>query len=61
MKDGKGGASSMHGRGEKSIKPLNGKPQHVIPLGRPGGRWKQNVKYDLKEPGGRVRIEFVLQ
>ena len=30
---------------------LVGKPERKIPLGRPSGRWEDNIKMDLREVG----------
>jgi len=57
--DWKGGASNANGGGERSINTLNRKHARKIPLGRPSRRWKENVKSDLKETGGRVWTQFI--
>jgi hypothetical protein len=41
-----GGVCSKHGRGEKCIRP-----ECKRPLGRPGGRWEDNIRMDLREVG----------
>jgi hypothetical protein len=33
---------------------LVGKPEGKRPLGRPRGRWEDNIKMDLQNVGGRV-------
>jgi hypothetical protein len=33
---------------------LMGKPEGKRPLGRPGRRWEDNIKMDLREVGGGV-------
>ena len=35
--------------GRSAFKILSGKPTGKIPLGRPGHRWKDNIRMDLKE------------
>jgi hypothetical protein len=55
----KGGARNANGEGERSINTLNRKHPHKIRLGRPSRRWKENVKLDLKETGGRVWTQFI--
>jgi len=37
------------GRGVYGV--LMGKPEGMIPLGRPGRRWEDNIKMDLQEVG----------
>ena len=37
--------------GRSAFKMLTGKPTGKIPLGRPRGRWEDNIKMDLKEIG----------
>jgi hypothetical protein len=50
-KDMKGGACSTHGGDEKCIQNLVGKHEGKSPLGRPGYRWEDNIKMDLREIG----------
>lgn len=47
------------GGGEKSINTLNCKHERKIPLVRPGRRWKENIKLDLKETGVRRWNQFI--
>jgi hypothetical protein len=35
---------------------LVGKPEGKIPLGRPRGRWEDNIKVDLQELGCGVMV-----
>jgi hypothetical protein len=45
-----GWACSTHGRHEKSIQILIGKPEGKRPLGRRSRRrWEDNIRMDLKE------------
>jgi hypothetical protein len=37
-----------------SCRILVGKPEGKRPLGRPGHRWEDNVKMDLKEVGSEI-------
>jgi hypothetical protein len=46
-----GGACSTHGRGEKNVQGLVGKPEGKRPLGRPRRRWENGIRMDLKELG----------
>jgi hypothetical protein len=46
-----GGACSTHGRGEKSVQVLVGKPEGKRPLGRPRHRWEDGVRMDFREIG----------
>jgi len=39
------------GEGRGVYRVLIGKPEGKIPLGRPGCRWKDNIKMDLQEMG----------
>jgi hypothetical protein len=39
----------MHGRDEKCIQNLGGKPEGKRPLGRPRRKWEDNVRMDLRE------------
>jgi hypothetical protein len=49
-----GEACSTHGRLENSIKILIGKPEGSRPYGRPGQKYEDNIKMDLKEIGWKV-------
>ena len=42
-------ARMEEGRGVHKV--LVGKPEGKIPLGRPRGRWKNNIKINLQEVG----------
>jgi hypothetical protein len=54
-----GGACGTHGRGEKSVQGLVGKPEGKRPLGRPRRRWEDGIRMDLREIGlGGVWIRF---
>jgi len=46
-----GGASCTHGRDEKYIKILVGKPKGKIPLGRLRRKWEDNIRMDLGDIG----------
>jgi hypothetical protein len=46
-----GGECGTHGRGEKSVKVLVGKPEGKRPLERPRRRWENGVRMDLREIG----------
>jgi hypothetical protein len=46
-----GWACGTHGRGEKNIQDLVGKPEVKKPLGRPRRRWKDGNRMDLREIG----------
>jgi len=43
-------AGHVEGTGERrgACRILVGKPERKRPLGRPGGRWEDNIKMDLK-------------
>jgi hypothetical protein len=41
----------MHGRGERCLQVLVGRPEGKRPLGRPRHRWEDNIKMDLREIG----------
>jgi hypothetical protein len=43
--------TATHGRDERCIKILVGKPEGRRPLGRPRRRWEDNIKVDLWEIG----------
>ena len=40
------------GEGRVVHRVLVGKPEGKRPLGRPGRRWEDNIKMDLREMGG---------
>jgi hypothetical protein len=42
---------ALMGEMRNAYKILVGKPEGKRPLGRPGGRWKNSVKMDLREIG----------
>jgi hypothetical protein len=46
-----GGASSIHGTGEKCFKILVTEPEGKRALGKPKPAWEDNIKMDLKEIG----------
>jgi hypothetical protein len=46
-----GRACGTHGRGEKILKVLVGKPQEKRPLGRPRHKWEDGIRMDLREIG----------
>jgi hypothetical protein len=41
----------MHGREERCIQDLVGRPEGKRPLGRPRRRWEDNIKMDLRDIG----------
>jgi hypothetical protein len=41
----------MHGVKPDAYRILVGKPEGKRPLGRPGRRWEDNMKLDLREVG----------
>jgi hypothetical protein len=43
----------MHGRGEKRVQGLVGKPEGKRLLERPRHRWENGIKMDLREIGWR--------
>jgi hypothetical protein len=51
---------STHGREEECIYGFEGKARRMTPLGRPGRKWKNNVKTDLRKIGwgGMDRIHL---
>jgi hypothetical protein len=46
-----GGVCSTDETGRGVYRVLVGKPEGKRPLGRPRGRWKNNIKMDLQEAG----------
>jgi len=46
-----GRACGTYGRGEGVYRVLVGKPEGKRPLGRPRGRWVDNIRTDLQEVG----------
>jgi hypothetical protein len=42
-------AWSTHGEKKNAYKILVGKPEGKRPLGRPGHRWRDNIKMELRE------------
>jgi hypothetical protein len=46
-----GQTSGTHGEGERCLQDLGGRPEGKRPLGRPGHRWEDNIKMDLRERG----------
>jgi hypothetical protein len=49
--DGIGGACRTHGVMRNSYSILVGKPEGKRPLRKPRRRWKDNVRFDLRESG----------
>jgi hypothetical protein len=47
-----GGACGTHGRGEKSVQGLVGKPVGKRPLSRPRRRWQDGIRTDLRRLAG---------
>ena len=43
------------GEDRSAFKILRGTPTGKIPLGRPGRRWEDNIRMDLKEMGVHTR------
>jgi hypothetical protein len=41
----------MYGERRVAYRVLVGKPEGKRPLGRPGRRWEDNIKMDLREVG----------
>jgi hypothetical protein len=41
----------MHGRDEKGVQTLVGKPEGKRPFGRPMHIWEDNIRMDLREIG----------
>jgi hypothetical protein len=46
-----GRARSTNGEKRNAYRILVGKPEVKRPLGRPGSRWVNNIKMDLREIG----------
>jgi hypothetical protein len=46
-----GGECGTHGRGEKRVQVLMGRPEGKRPLERPRRRWEDGIKMDLREIG----------
>jgi len=46
-----GGACGAYGEGRGVYRVLVGKPEGKKPLGRPRGRWEDNIKMHLQEVG----------
>jgi hypothetical protein len=44
-----GGACSTNGENRNAYRILVGNPEGKRPLGRPGHRWEDNIKMDLRE------------
>jgi hypothetical protein len=44
-----GGACGTHGRGEKRVQVLVGKPEGKRPLERPRRKWEDEIRMDLRE------------
>jgi hypothetical protein len=59
--DEKGGAKSMHGRYKKCVQHFGWKPEGKRPLGKPGNKWQNNIKMDIKETMCRVDSQGTIQ
>jgi Cu2+-containing amine oxidase len=46
-----GGAFSMYGERRGFYRILVGRPEAMIPHGKPRHRWEENIKMDLQEVG----------
>jgi hypothetical protein len=46
-----GGAFSMYGERRGFYRILVGRPEAMIPRGKPRHRWEENIKMDLQEVG----------
>ena len=46
-----GGHVARMEEGRSALKILTGTPTEKIPLGRPRGRWEDNIRMDLEEIG----------
>jgi hypothetical protein len=46
-----GKACGMYGGEERCMQSFDGKPDGNRPLGRPGHRWEDNIKLDLRVTG----------
>jgi hypothetical protein len=53
-----GRACGMHGRGEKCVQVLVGKPEGMRPLIRPKRRWEDEIRNNLRETG-RGCVEWI--
>jgi hypothetical protein len=53
-----GGACGTHGIGEKVYKVLVENPEGKRPLGRPGRRWEDVIRKDLRKIGWGVWSRF---
>jgi hypothetical protein len=49
--DEMGGACSTNGEKRKAYRILVEKPEGKRPLGRPGHRWEDNIRMDLRDIG----------
>ena len=47
------------GEGRGVHRVLVGKPEGKRPLGRPRRRWEDNIKMDLREVAGSLRLDGV--
>jgi hypothetical protein len=54
------GHATRMGEGRGVYRVLVGKPEGKRPLGRPRGRWEDNIKFDLQKVGGRGIVWFEL-
>jgi hypothetical protein len=48
------GACGMQGRHERCIQGFGEEPERQRPFGRPGPRWKDNIKRVFKKWGGEA-------
>jgi hypothetical protein len=46
-----GGTCGTHGKGERCLQVLVGRPEEKRSLGRPTRGWEDNIKMDLREIG----------
>jgi hypothetical protein len=53
-----GRTCGTHGRGEKNVQGLVGKPEGKRPLGRPRRRWEDGIRIDVREIACGVWIGF---
>jgi hypothetical protein len=53
-----GGACGTHGRGEKRVQGLVGRPEGKSVVGRPRLRWENGIKIDFRDIGWEVWSGF---
>ena len=46
-----GGAATAYGGEDRRMQCFGGQTEGKKPLGRPSGRWKDNIKMDFQEVG----------